>query len=223
MLSVLAMSPKENEIYLDLCAAPGSKTTQAAAKMNNEGTIVANEMNIGRMRILSSNLERCGITNTLVTRKEGQALCKILKKTKIEFDKILVDAPCSGEGTLRSSPKTYLMWNIKTVKYLSKVQKQLFEEAFKILKLGGEMIYSTCTHSPEENEEVIDTMLKKFGNAIEILPIKLPLKTRNGITKWEEKIYDERVKLSQRLYPQDNNTEGFFLANFRKISEVKEI
>lgn len=222
MLPVIAMTPNEGEIYLDLCAAPGSKTTQAAAKMNNKGTIIANEMSMGRMRILASNLERCGVTNTIITRKEGQALCKRLNDTQIKFDKISVDAPCSGEGTLRSSPKTYLMWNIKTVKYLSKVQKQLFSESFKQLKVGGELLYSTCTHSPEENEEIVDAMLNKFGSAIEIIPVKLPLKTRDGITEWENKVYDKRVKLSQRLYPQDNNTEGFFVSKFRKLKETNE-
>lgn len=221
LLPVIAMQPKQNEFYLDICAAPGSKTTQAAATMQNKGTIIANEMSMDRMRILASNLERCGVTNTIITKKEGQALTKRLAKTKIpKFDKILVDAPCSGEGTLRSSPKTFLMWNIKTVKYLSKVQKELFRESFKQLKIGGELLYSTCTHSPEENEEVIDAMLKEFKDSIEILPIQLPLKTRNGITQWEEKTYDERVKLSQRLYPQDNNTEGFFVSKFKKIKEI---
>lgn len=219
MLPVIAMTPKKEEIYLDLCAAPGSKTTQAAAKMNNEGTIIANEMSMGRMRILASNLERCGVTNTIITRKEGQALCKRLNKINIKFDKISVDAPCSGEGTLRGSPKTFLMWNIKTVKYLSKIQKQLFEESFKSLKVNGELLYSTCTHSPEENEEVIDAMLKKFEGSIKILPIKLPVKTRSGITKWKEKEYNEQVKLAHRLYPQDNDTEGFFVSKFKKIKE----
>ncbi|MDA3836600.1 MAG: RsmB/NOP family class I SAM-dependent RNA methyltransferase [Nanoarchaeota archaeon] len=221
LLPVIAMPPQEGELYLDMCAAPGSKTTQAAAKMNNKGTIIANEMAMGRMRILASNLERCGVTNTIVTRKEGQALMKRLAKTDLpKFDKISVDAPCSGEGTLRGSPKTFLMWNINTVKYLSKVQKELFREAFKQLRVGGELLYSTCTHSPEENEEVVDKMLQEFEDSIEIIPVKLPAKTRDGITEWEGKRYDERVKLSQRLYPQDNNTEGFFVSRFKKLKEA---
>ncbi|NCN87016.1 RsmB/NOP family class I SAM-dependent RNA methyltransferase [archaeon] len=219
MLPVIAISPNEGEMYLDLCAAPGSKTTQAAAKMKNKGVIIANEMSMGRMRILAANLERCGATNTIITRKEGEALCKKLEKTNVLFDKISVDAPCSGEGTIRSSPKTFLMWNIKTVKYLSRVQKDLFRESFKRLKINGELLYSTCTHAPEENEEIVDRMLKEFGDSIEIIPVKLPLKTRNGITEWEGKTYDKRVILSQRLYPQDNNTEGFFVAKFRKVKE----
>ena len=217
MLPMIAMSPKENEIYLDLCAAPGSKTTQAAALMKNTGTIIANEMSMGRMRILAANLERCGATNAIITRKEGRALSRNFEAGKILFDKILVDAPCSGEGTLRSSPKTYQMWNEKTIKSLSHLQKQLFERAFEQLKIGGEMIYSTCTHAPEENEEVVDSMLKKLEDKIEIIPIDLPIVPRIGMTEWKGKTYDKRVKFCARVYPQDNNTEGFFISKFRKI------
>jgi len=222
MLPVIAMTPNENDLYLDLCAAPGSKTTQAAAKMNNGGTIIANELNMGRMRILASNLERCGATNTIITRKEGRALCKNIEKAEIRPTKILVDAPCSGEGTLRSTPKTYIMWNPKTIKSLSHLQKQLFIQAFNGLAVGGELIYSTCTHAPEENEEVIDAMFKKFGDSIEILKPNLPIKTREGITKWKNKEFDSRVKLCQRVYPQDNNTEGFFVSKFKKLKLTED-
>jgi NOL1/NOP2/sun family putative RNA methylase len=218
MLPMIAMTPKENETYLDLCAAPGSKTTQAAASMKNSGTIIANEMSMGRMRILAANLERCGATNTIITRKEGRALCKNLGAGKINFDKILVDAPCSGEGTLRSSLKTYSMWNPKTIFSLSHLQKQLFENAFERLKVGGTIVYSTCTHAPEENEEVVSHILEKLKDKIEILPIEIPVKTRPGITKWKEKNYDKRVKLCARVYPHDNNTEGFFISKFKRIN-----
>lgn len=217
MLPVIAMTPNENDLYLDLCAAPGSKTTQAAAKMNNKGTIIANEINMGRMRILASNLERCGATNTIITRKEGRALCKNIEKAGVLPTKILVDAPCSGEGTLRSTPKTYLMWNPKTIKSLSYLQKQLFQQAFNGLAVGGELIYSTCTHAPEENEEVMDAMIKKFGDSMEVLTVDLPIKTRDGITQWKGNVYDPKVKLGRRVYPQDNNTEGFFISKFRRV------
>jgi len=217
MLPIIALNPKENENYLDLCASPGSKTTYTGSLMKNTGNIIANEVNIGRMRILASNLERCGVANTVLTKKDGRSLCGNLEKRGIFFDKILVDAPCSGEGTIRSSPKTYLMWNFRAVKSLSKLQKQLFKNAFKTLKVGGEILYSTCTHAPEENEEVVDYILNEFQNEIEIVPIELPLKTREGLTKWEGKEFNEKVKLAKRIYPQDNNTEGFFLAKFRRI------
>ncbi len=216
MLPVIALDPKKDEQILDLCASPGSKTTQIASQINNTGNIIANEVSLGRIKILASNLERCGVTNAIITRKEGSAICKRLKKIDFTFDKILIDAPCSGEGTLRSTPKTYIMWNPNTIKSLSKIQKNLLESAIEILRPGGTIIYSTCTHAPEENEEVLDYILKKFKN-IKIEKISLPIKTRQGITKWQEKEYLEDVKYSCRIYPQDNNTEGFFVAKLVKI------
>ncbi len=216
MLPIISLKPKPNETILDLCSAPGSKTTQIAAEMKNTGTIMANEISLGRIKILASNLEKCGVTNTLITRKEGITLCKKLKGKGFEFDKILVDAPCSGEGTLRSSPKTYLMWNIKTIKNLSRLQKNLFASAFEILKPGGEIIYSTCTHAPEENEAIVNSILKEFKN-IKIQEIGLPIKTRPGLTKWQEQEYSTQINKACRVYPQDNNTEGFFIAKFKKI------
>ena len=216
MLPILTLKQEPGQLVLDLCSAPGSKTTQIAAEMKNTGTIIANEVSLKRIKILASNTERCGITNTIITKKEGLALCKKLEKEGFEFHKILVDAPCSGEGTLRSSPKTYKMWNIKAVKTLSRIQKSLLSSAIEILKPKGEIVYSTCTHSPEENEEVIDYILKNFPN-IKIEQISLPVKSRSGIKKWQDKEYLEDVKFSCRIYPQDNNTEGFFIAKLRRI------
>ncbi|MFH1585627.1 MAG: RsmB/NOP family class I SAM-dependent RNA methyltransferase [archaeon] len=237
MLPIIALNSKPGERILDLCSAPGSKTTQAAAEMENKGLIIANEVSLGRIKILASNLERCGVTNTIITRKEGAALCKRLKKQGMQFDKILVDAPCSGEGTLRSSPKTYVMWNIKTIKNLPKIQKQLFASAIEILKPGGTLVYSTCTHAPEENEGVIDAILKEFPK-LKIKKIKLPIKTREGVTEWAsdfarshqhrnergrelDKTFSNEVKKCARVYPQDNDTEGFFIAKFLKDNITK--
>ncbi len=218
MLPMLALQPKPGEIILDLCASPGSKTTQAAAMMNNEGTIIANELSMGRIGILNSNLERCGVMNTIVTRKEGVALCnRFIKKSQMRFDKILVDAPCSGEGTLRKSPRTFEMWNINMIKKIAGVQKQLAVAALKILKVGGEMIYSTCTLAPEEDEMIINHLIENFD--VEIEQIKLPLKFRCGVTEWEGASLDENVKKCLRLYPQDNNTDGFFVAKIIKKSD----
>ncbi len=191
MLPIIALNPKNNERILDLCAAPGSKTTQLSAEIKNSGLIIANEINLGRIKILASNLERCGVTNTIITRKEGRALCSKLKELNFKFDKILLDAPCSGEGTIRSTPATYSMWNFKTIKRLSRIQKQLFETAFEILEIGGEIVYSTCTHAPEENEEVLDYILEKFQDKIEIKEISLPIKCRPGILEWKDKKYNK--------------------------------
>lgn len=223
MLSALALNPKPGEIILDLCASPGSKTTQIADKMENSGALIANDKDLERIKILSANLQRMGVSNTIVTRHDGVILCEKLKKLNFKFDKILVDAPCSGEGTIRSSPKTYLMWNIKMIKKLSRMQKKLAESAFELLKNGGELVYSTCTHAPEENEAVINHLINKFNAKVE--KIELPLKCRNGITNWEGEKFNEQVKLSCRIYPQDNDTEGFFLAKLKmgeksKYSEI---
>ena len=218
MLPMLALRPKAGEIILDLCASPGSKTTQAAAMMENSGTIIANELSMGRIGILNSNLERCGVMNTIVTRKEGVALCeRLLKKSNVRFDKILVDAPCSGEGTLRKSPKTFLMWNPNMIKKIAGTQRRLAEAAMKILKVGGEMIYSTCTLAPEEDEMIVDYLIRNFD--VEVEQIKLPLKFREGVSCWDGVELDESCENCLRLYPQDNNTDGFFVAKIKKLSE----
>jgi NOL1/NOP2/sun family putative RNA methylase len=218
MLSILALNPQEEDTLLDLCSSPGSKTTQAAAMMNNKGTIIANDNNMGRISILAANLERCGVMNTIVTRMDGAFLCqKLLDKTKMKFDKILVDAPCSGEGTLRKSPKTLLMWNIKVIQNLSKIQKKLAAEAIKLLKVDGEMVYSTCTLSPEEDEHVIDFLVKNFD--IEVQELKLPLKTRCGVCEFEGTQFSKEVAKACRVYPQDNDADGFFLCKIKKLSE----
>jgi len=218
MLPIIALSPKAGETLLDLCASPGSKTTQASAMMNNSGIIMANDNELGRIRILNANLERFGVTNTIVTKMDGVFLCsKLKKKTNFKFDKILVDAPCSGEGTLRKSPKTLLQWNINFIKNLSHIQKRLVAEAIKILKVNGEMIYSTCTLAPEENEGIIQFLIENFD--VEIQEIKLPLKSRCGICEWEGKKHAEEVKRACRIYPQDNDTDGFFLCKLKKLSE----
>ena len=237
MLPMLVLKPEAGDFVLDLCASPGSKTTQAAAMMNNDGTIIANEISMGRIGILNSNLERCGVMNTIVTRKEGVALCeRFLKKSQFRFDKILVDAPCSGEGTLRKSPKTFEMWNINMIKKLAGVQKRLASAAVKLLKVGGTMIYSTCTLAPEEDEMIVDHLIKNFDVSVE--RIELPLKFRCGVTEWGETesrdgresmvdgrgkrkgiIMDPQVKKCLRLYPQDNDSDGFFVSKIVKRSE----
>jgi len=255
MMPPLALSPKPGEIILDLCSSPGSKTTQIASMMENQGTIIANDNKLGRISILNTNLERCGVSNTIITRNDGVQLCQKLEKINMKFDKILTDVPCSGEGNLRSSPKTLQMWNPKVIKILSKMQKKLASSALNLLKVGGEMIYSTCTHSPEENEEVLQHLKENFN--IEIEKINLPIKCRPGLTKWNKpnmkdksqerinedksqgnnileinnktdkgglgghltksKTFDPEIKNACRIWPQDNNTEGFFLAKIRRL------
>lgn len=215
MLSIMALQPTETDNLLDLCASPGSKTTQAAAMMQNKGNIIANDNNLGRMIVLASNLEKCGVSNTILTKRDGVQLCKKIGNVML-FDKILVDAPCSGEGTLRSSPKTFIIWNEKMMRVFSNKQKALASSALEVLKEGGEMIYSTCTHAPEENEAVIQYLFDNFN--IELLPIKLPLKIREGLSEWKGERFNPELRKCARIYPQDNNTEGFFLCKIKKLN-----
>ena len=214
MMPIIALAPKPGELVLDLCAAPGSKTTQASALMNNQGTIIANDNKLDRIQILASNLERCGCMNVIVIRNDGVQLCERLARLNMKFDKILVDAPCSAEGNIRSNPKTLLMWNIKMIEKLSRMQKKLALSAFQLLKKDGEMVYSTCTHAPEENEEVVDFLIRNFNAKVE--KINLPLKCSHGVTNWQNERFDKQIKDACRIYPQDNNTGGFFIAKIGK-------
>jgi len=220
MLPLLVLKPSPGEFVLDLCASPGSKTTQMAAMMENKGTVIANDIKLDRIKILSANLERCGVMNVVVTRNDGVGLCNRLGKKGFKFDKILLDVPCSGEGTLRSSPKTFMMWNFKVVKKLSREQKKLFAYALRALKKGGEIVYSTCTHAPEENEAVVDFAVRNFP--VEVIKIELPLRCRPGVLEWYDERFSNEVCKSCRIYPQDNDSEGFFIAKFKLLEEVKE-
>ncbi|MEK6894021.1 MAG: RsmB/NOP family class I SAM-dependent RNA methyltransferase [Nanoarchaeota archaeon] len=219
MMSVIALDPKPGDRVLDVCASPGSKTTQMAACMQNTGTLIANDVKLDRLRILAANLERCGVMNSVVVRNDGVGLCNRLARDGFKFDKILLDAPCSGEGTLRSSAKAFLMWNIKVVDKLSREQKKLIANAIKCLKVGGTLVYSTCTHSPEENEEIVDFALKNFPVSVE--KVQLPLKCRPGVTQWEGAEYSSEMTKTCRIYPQDNNSEGFFVSKIKLIEEIE--
>lgn len=219
MLSVIALNPEPGELILDLCASPGSKTTQIASCMNNNGTIIANDLKMDRIKILNANTERCGVMNAIVTKNDAVRLCERLSKSEFKFDKILLDAPCSGEGTLRSSPKTFITWNYKVVRNFSRQQKKMLAYALKCLKVHGTLVYSTCTHAPEEDEEVVDFALKNFPVKIE--KIHLPLKCRQGVAEWYEKSFSPEIKNTCRIYPQDNDSEGFFVSKMTLLEEIK--
>ena len=161
MIPPLALNPKPGEIILDMAASPGSKTTQMAQMMKNKGLIIANDVVGIRMMPLCVNLTRLGITNTITTLMSGQQFNKFSDK----FDKVLIDAPCSGTGTIRKSVKTIRMWNPRVLKSLSKIQKQLLQAAFNATKKGGIIVYSTCSLEPEENEGVISEFLNNNKTA----------------------------------------------------------
>lgn len=210
MIPPLVLKPKPGEIVLDLCAAPGSKTTQMAALMKNKGLIIANDYKGDRMSSLGINVQRSGLTNTIITLMRGQRFFQF------QFDKILVDAPCSGTGVIRKSLKTITIWNPEMVKKIARQQKELLENAFKNLKEGGELVYSTCSLEPEEDEAVVDWLLQKYPQA-KVLKATIPgLKTSPVILEFDGTTYNSQIKSCLRIWPQDNDTEGFFVAKIKK-------
>jgi tRNA (cytosine49-C5)-methyltransferase len=209
MLPPLILNPKEDEIVLDVAASPGSKTTQMAAMMKNKGLIIANEVKYIRLKPLSINLQRCGVLNTVMSLGYGERI-------NGNYDKILLDAPCSGTGAIRKSLKTLQIYNTGMIKKLSYTQKDLIYNSFKILNKGGTLVYSTCSLEPEENEMVVDNLLNKFDNAcLEKIDIK-GLKTSEAVLDFEGKNFNSEIKKCLRIWPQDNNTEGFFVAKIKK-------
>jgi NOL1/NOP2/sun family putative RNA methylase len=211
MIPPLLLDVKPGDFVLDCCSAPGSKTTQMGAMLKGKGFIIANELTGSRIAPLSINLQRSLLTNNIITNADGSYF------KDFQFDKILVDAPCSGTGTIRKSYKVAEMWNPDMVKRLSKTQKRLITTAFENLKPNGVLVYSTCTMEPEENEEVIDFLLNRFSNAaIEEINLK-GLKRSKPILNFEGKRYNNCINKALRIWPQDNDTEGFFVAKIRKV------
>jgi NOL1/NOP2/sun family putative RNA methylase len=209
MIPPVVLNPKPGEIVLDMCASPGSKTTQLAAIMKNKGVLVANDFTGERLMPLGVNVRRCGLTNTIITLMKGQQI-------KTEFDRMLVDAPCSGTGTIRKSLKTLKVWNPYMVRRLAGIQKQLIDNAFRHLKSGGTMVYSTCTLEPEEDEGVVSFLLDKYENA-KTEEIKLDIKRGEPVTEFGNMKFNDQVDKCLRIWPQDNNTEGFFVAKIKKV------
>jgi len=209
MIPPVVLDPQPGELVLDMCASPGSKTTQIAQYMENKGILVANDRIYQRMQALGINVQRCGITNIVMTQMDG------LWFKDIQFDRILLDAPCSGTGTIRKSLKTLLMWNLEGIKRLASMQRRLIDKSFTLLKPGGVLVYSTCSNEPDENEAVVNWLLEKYDNAI-VEPIKLDIKHKGTILEFEGIKYNPQVKNCLRLWPQDNDTEGFFIAKIRK-------
>jgi len=218
MIPVVVLDPKPDEVVLDLCAAPGSKTTQIAQSMENSGLLVANEINRKRAQGLIHNIKRCGLLNEAVIILRGQRIDKILPDY---FDRILIDAPCSAEGTIRKSKAVLYHWGLKNIQRMAKIQKGLIVSGFRALQPGGTMVYSTCTLAPEENEGVVAYLLDRFPEA-EIMPITIPnFKIRPGITKWQGETFDKRLKSCARILPQDNDTAPFFIARIIKRGVFK--
>jgi NOL1/NOP2/sun family putative RNA methylase len=201
----LVLDPKPGDCILDLCAAPGSKTTQMAQQMANTGRIIANEPVKARHPALQSNLRRLGVTNTLVTAYYGQNF-----PMRRRFSKILVDAPCSGEGNARINAQGEWVGHTPGHRRFQKIQEALLVKSFDLLEENGQLVYSTCTYNPLENEAVISALLD--ARPARIMAISLDLPHDNGITSWQGDRYHAEVANAWRIYPHRMPTVGFFLA-----------
>ncbi|MCP4272162.1 MAG: NOL1/NOP2/sun family putative RNA methylase [Gammaproteobacteria bacterium] len=191
---------------LDMAAAPGSKTTQLAALMNNEGLLLANELSSSRLKVLQANLQRCGVINTSLSHFDGIHLSNYCFEY---FDAILLDAPCSGEGTLRKDPRALDNWSLESIESISSLQKKLLLSAWKMLKPGGRLVYSTCTLSKAENHQVVNWLQSEVGSALTVLKLdKLFVDAPKAITS-EGYLH---------IWPELFDCEGFFLACIEKAA-----
>ena len=205
------LEAQPGERILDLCAAPGGKSTQIAASMNNEGLLISNEFVHKRAKILSENIERMGIRNTIVT---NESPANLAKRFPDYFDRILVDAPCSGEGMFRKDPETIHHWSTEHVMKCHLLQKQILEDAYHMLKPGGLLVYSTCTFSPEENEQIIEEFLLNHPD-LELEPIETQFGIEGGRPEWTKSGMEDVVHCA-RLWPHKVRGEGHFAAKIRK-------
>lgn len=200
---------------LDMCAAPGSKTTQIAALMKNKGTLVANELDYTRLAPLKLNLERSGFTNIIISNLDG-----IKIQGSEEYDRIILDAPCSGSGVIRKSPQTLKRYNPKQLSQVVSVQKKLLQRAFELLKVGGIMTYSTCSLDPEENECVIKWFLEVNGSKASLLPVELEgIEQKKIVSEFQFEKFNEDIQTKTlRVWPHHYDTNGFYVATIKKIS-----
>ena len=205
MLPALALSPKSPGIFIDMCAAPGSKATQIAQEMNNQGTLVLIERNMKRIPKLEYNLRRMSIKSAVVINLDAT----YLKKLNIKADGIILDAPCTGEGLIRKDPRRKSNKRLSDIEKMSRIQKRLLKAGLECLKPGAKLVYSTCSIAPEENEFVINDVLNEFDN-YSILKINL----NYGINGYNS-IFDRELRKdlmnSIRLFPHIDDTIGFFL------------
>jgi NOL1/NOP2/sun family putative RNA methylase len=206
-MAVDALDIAPGQVVLDVAAAPGGKTTFMAQKMNNTGAIIALEPNDRRARSMSFNLARCGVYNTSIFKTDGL----YADKFEMKFDRVLLDAPCSCEGVIAKDPTRKLSHTPEDVDYCSRIQERLIEAAASYVKPGGIMVYSTCSFAPEENEMVVDKLLRKFGN-ITVEPVAYG---SSGLTRFGDLNFDGQLKHAQRLYPHLHDTTGFFIARLR--------
>ncbi len=214
MIPPVLLDPQKKEKILDMCAAPGAKTTQIASLAGADIKLVALEKMEVRFQKLLATLKVQGADFVKAMLLDG---FWVKEKFPGYFDKVLLDTPCSGEALFDArNPKTYGFWNEKRVKEISRRQKILITSAIASLKKGGELVYSTCTFSPEENEEVMDWALNRFKD-MKILPIQIPVSNvKRGLTGWKGKKYLADLRFTLRVLPNEF-MGGFFIARLRKI------
>lgn len=206
MCAAVGLPLCEDAKVLDLCAAPGGKTTHIGARMNNRGLLVANEIVPKRAAILSENVERMGLTNTIVT---NETPTRLAEKFEGFFDGIIVDAPCSGEGMFRKEPQAVDEWSVNHTLSCAVRQKNILDDAYKMLKCGGYIMYSTCTFSYDENEAVVKYMIDKYN--MELCPIE-------GLDMLSPGIGDG-MENCRRVFPHKNKGEGHFAALLRRTEQ----
>lgn len=208
-VSALFMNDESYHAVLDTAAAPGSKTTQIAALMNNQGVLVANEYAASRVKVLHANIERCGVRNAALSNFDGRVFGGWLPE---QFDAVLLDAPCSGEGTVRKDEDAMKNWTQASVLEIADTQKDLIESAFHALKPEGVLVYSTCTLSTEENQQVCHHLKETFGDAVEFESLEHLFDNAKAALTKEGFLH---------IFPQVYDCEGFFVARIRKLSSVE--
>jgi len=215
LLPVMALAPQEGERILDMASAPGGKTTHIAAVMKNTGMVLANDANRDRCKAVVGNCHRLGITNTVVCSHDGRMLPKVMTG----FDRVLLDAPCSGTGVISKDQSAKQSKDDQDIHLCSHLQKELILAAIDCLdhksKTGGYLVYSTCSILPEENENVVDYVLRK--RHVKLVPTGLDFGVE-GFTKYREKRYHPTMNLCKRYYPHTHNMDGFFVAKIKKLS-----
>jgi 16S rRNA (cytosine1407-C5)-methyltransferase len=218
MIPPLILNPTKDDIVLDLCAAPGSKSTQLAELMDYKGTLYSNEPNLSRVKALVHNLDKMNTVNMSVIKEKGEVLSKTFPNY---FDKILVDAPCSALGVVQKKQEVSNWWSAKQVDIIFSLQLRLLISAIKMAKVGAEIVYSTCTLTVEENEFIIDKVLSKYPVRLESFDLDLPHK--NGFVKVANYNFNESLSLTKRIIPWELKSEGFFVAKLIKTGETETV
>ncbi len=212
----VVLDPQSGERVWDACAAPGGKATQIAALIDDRGTVVANDSNLGRLSALRFNAERLGATSLAVTNADARNYS--LSPFDFEaFDRALVDAPCTCEGTVRKNPSVLDEWSESHVRSVSGIQKGILRRAVQCTREGGTVVYSTCTFAPEENEAVVQYALDE--ESCRVVDFDLELDHSPGITEWDGETFDSSLERTARIYPHQNDTGGFFVAKLEVIGE----